>query len=301
MNERPVSFGATKSLSGILTEPAGGRSGLPAALLLNAGFLHRVGPNRLYVVLARRLAALGLPVLRFDYSGLGESLPRQDGLPLGQTVLSEGVEAMDFLAASGVAEKFLPMGLCWGGENAQRLAATDRRVVGAALIDGYAYRTPGYYVREWGRQIGSMRSWRRLAERSLAFAARPFKRGGSGGEKVFQRNPGGLDFVREFPPKPAYLEEMKALVARELELLLIFTAGGMAEYYNHPRQFGEAFPALRKHPRIRLEYLPLADHTLTLRSQQDAVVATVAGWVESRLLGRAAASATDATEGGITS
>jgi len=280
--ETAVSFGASKSLSGILTEPAGGVEGRPAVLLLNAGLLHRVGPNRLYVTLARRLAAAGLPVLRFDYSGLGESEPRRDEVPLEQSMIAEGVEAMDFLAASGVAERFVPMGLCAGAENAHRLARDDARVVGAVLIDGYAYRTRGYHLRELARHASSARSWRRLLARPLARLRDSGARRGSAGAPA-ERNPGGVDFVREFPPRETCLAELERILEREVELFFVFTGGGMAEFYNHPRQFIETFPTLRGHPRIRLAFMSLADHTFTLRSQREALVGAIDAWVETAL------------------
>jgi hypothetical protein len=37
-----------------------------------------VGPNRLYVMLARSLAAMGSPCLRFDLEGIGDSVLRGD-------------------------------------------------------------------------------------------------------------------------------------------------------------------------------------------------------------------------------
>jgi pimeloyl-ACP methyl ester carboxylesterase len=284
VKERPVAFGPTRSLSGVLTEPAGGGAGRPAVLLLNAGFLHRVGPNRLYVMLARRLAAAGLPVLRFDYSGLGESEPRRDELSLEQSMLAEGLEAMSFLEAEGVAERFVPMGLCAGAEQSQRLAHADERVVGAVLIDGYAYRTPWYYLREYGHHLASARSWRRLLAsplkvRKLFGGARE----GAAAASV-PHNPGGVDFVREFPSREACLEQLQAILARAADLLLIFTGGGMAEFYNSPKQFHETFPGLRGHPRIQLDFMPLADHTFTLRSQQDAVLASIDAWARARVL-----------------
>jgi hypothetical protein len=283
VKERPVSFGPTKALSGILTEPAGGGAGRPAVLLLNAGLLHRVGPNRLYVTLARRLAAAGLPVLRFDYSGLGESEPRRDELTLEQSMLAEGIEAMSFLAASGVAERFVPMGLCAGAEQSQRLAHADARVVGAVLIDGYAYRTPGYTLRECARHLGSTRSWRHLASSPRAL------RGLLGGARSEAgpgpvSNPGGVDFVREFPPREVCLQQLQMILARDAELLLIFTGGGMAEFYNYPGQFAATFPALRGHPRLRLDFMPLADHTFTLRSQQEALLASIDAWTRATVL-----------------
>ena len=50
-------------------------AGQPWVVLLNAGIIHRIGPNRLYVQLARRLASRGHAVLRFDLAGIGDSEP----------------------------------------------------------------------------------------------------------------------------------------------------------------------------------------------------------------------------------
>jgi hypothetical protein len=278
-----------------LTEPAGGATGRPAALLLNAGLLHRVGPNRLYVALARRLAAAGLPVLRFDYSGLGESEARRDELTIEQSSLAEGVEAMEFLETSGVADRFVPMGICAGAENAHRLAREDARVVGAVLIDGYAYRTPGYYLRECARHLLSRRSWARLAASPLELR-RLLGVGRVASAAAPERNPGGLDFERQFPPRDTYREELTRILARNVELFMIFTGGGMAEFYNHPRQFAEAFPSLARHPRLRLEYMKSADHTFTLRGHQDAVMASIDTWAGQALLRDEATESTDEPE-----
>ena len=69
MTEEAVLFGTTQSLVGILSQPPREEAprGLPAVILLNAGIVHRVGPNRLYVRMARELAAgvPGLPVRLF--------------------------------------------------------------------------------------------------------------------------------------------------------------------------------------------------------------------------------------------
>jgi hypothetical protein len=284
VKERHVWFGARKSLSGVLTEPVSHAAGRPAVLLLNAGLLHRVGPNRLYVALARRLAAAGMPVLRFDYSGLGESEPRRDELTLEQSALAEGVEAMDFMQESGLADRFVPMGICAGAENAQRLAGEDERVVAAVLIDGYAYRTAGYYLRECARHLLSRRSWGRLMANPLALRG-VLGAGRAAPATPTERNPGGLDYERQFPPRAACLEELQRILARNVELFLIFTGGGMAEFYNHARQFAETFPSLRRHPRLRLEFMKCADHTFTLRKHQDAVLMSIDGWAGKTLLG----------------
>ena len=60
------------SLFGIVTRPRLPKSTV-TAIILNAGITDHVGPGRLWVHLARRWAQAGLPVLRVDLSGLGDS------------------------------------------------------------------------------------------------------------------------------------------------------------------------------------------------------------------------------------
>jgi pimeloyl-ACP methyl ester carboxylesterase len=285
MKERHVWFGAAKSLSGILTEPDSRQAGRPAVLVLNAGLLHRVGPNRLHVVLARRLAAAGFPVLRLDFSGLGESEPRHDELAYEEAALAEGIEAMDFLQASGVADRFVPMGICAGAEAGQRLACKDERIVGAVLIDGYAYRSVGYHLRAWAHHLLSRRSWSRLLTSPLALRHLLSRGAGRAASVVpTEHNPGGLDYERPFPPREACRDELTRILARNVDLFLIFTGGGMAEFYNHSRQFAEVFPALAGDPHLRVEFMKSADHTFTLRGHQDALLASISAWMDATLL-----------------
>ena len=59
---------------GILSEPLAPVAGERRALiLLNSGACRHIGPNRMYVPLARQFAARGWSVLRVDVSGLGDS------------------------------------------------------------------------------------------------------------------------------------------------------------------------------------------------------------------------------------
>ena len=66
-------FAAAVPLFGIETRRTADDDRARTIVLLNAGALHRTGPNRLYVTLAREWAALGYRVLRIDVSGTGDS------------------------------------------------------------------------------------------------------------------------------------------------------------------------------------------------------------------------------------
>ncbi len=80
MRERPVTFGTSGGLMGVLTEPSPSceRRGAPTLLSWNVGINHRVGPYRILVDLSRDLAARGFASLRFDLSGRGDSEPRRE-------------------------------------------------------------------------------------------------------------------------------------------------------------------------------------------------------------------------------
>jgi dienelactone hydrolase len=141
MNEEPILFGSAHTLVGVVTaSPEGGQpAGLPAVLLLNAGRTHHAGPNRLYVKIARSLAAQGFIALRFDFSGVGDSRARKGVLPLQTSMLQEVREAMDQLHASRGIRQFVLMGICSGASVAWRAACQDPRVVGALIVNGYAH------------------------------------------------------------------------------------------------------------------------------------------------------------------
>lgn len=64
---------AKKPLFGILSAPAKKKAD-KVIVLANSGSVHHVGPNRLYVELARALALAGIACLRFDLETLGDSV-----------------------------------------------------------------------------------------------------------------------------------------------------------------------------------------------------------------------------------
>ena len=105
----------------------------PAVVILNAGVIHRVGPNRLWVRLAREFAALGLTTLRFDLSGIGDSEPQRDSISLAESTMRDIDTAMDYLNKSQGIDRFIFVGLCSGACDAFFAACRDPRISGATL------------------------------------------------------------------------------------------------------------------------------------------------------------------------
>ena len=150
MRERALRFGPGSGIVGILSTPADRVTDKPGILLLNAGILHRVGACRLNVRLARRLASEGFPVLRFDFSGIGDSEVRRDELSFDESSLVELREAMEVLASKAGPSRFVPIGLCSGADVALEAACLEPRIAGIGLLDPLVYRTPRWYLGRYG-------------------------------------------------------------------------------------------------------------------------------------------------------
>src|SRR6187431_235824 len=115
MKEEVVLLGLNQSLVAVITEPEQKpKPDLPAVVLFNAGLTHRIGPNRIYVKLARHLTDMGMVVLRFDLSGVGDSSVRTDTASVEAGVIDDARQVMDYLERTRGTKKFFLMGHCGG-------------------------------------------------------------------------------------------------------------------------------------------------------------------------------------------
>jgi pimeloyl-ACP methyl ester carboxylesterase len=162
MNEQAVQFGSGEaSLVGIITSPAAEVSAdRPAVIFLNSGILHRVGPNRLHVRIARELAVAGALSMRIDLSGIGDSPPGSGSATIGERWALETQAAMDHLQATYGARRFILIGNCSGAAVALLTADRDERVVGSVLINLQGPRTYLRYYFKLAFSSGTL--WRRL-------------------------------------------------------------------------------------------------------------------------------------------
>jgi pimeloyl-ACP methyl ester carboxylesterase len=288
VSEKALLFGEDKSLVGVITEPDESHEPTDrGVLILNAGVLHRVGPNRVHVQLARALASAGFAVLRFDFSGIGDSRQPGGAEPFVRRAVRETQQAMDFLGQARGVSEFLVMGICAGADNGLQAACQDPRVLGAALVDGYNLPSLRMLVYFYRWKLVNPLSWLRLASgrsqtwslfRSVAVSRRSTR-------EVLARAESML------PPPAQFLEQLQSLADRGTELLLVYT-GVSPAYYNYRRLVR---PALRSWPsrgRVRIEHMPESDHIFTLRANRDRVVHLLRDWAAG--LPRAAPAARSA-------
>jgi pimeloyl-ACP methyl ester carboxylesterase len=143
--ERPVSIGP-QQLFGIVTQPAAGAApDLPMVVLLNAGSVYRIGPGRLHVHLARRVAALGFPCLRLDLEGLGDSVTAstlRENDPYPETTFRDVAATLRHVQSQFGVKRVILMGLCSGAYAALHSAVSFRD---PALVESILINLQNFY------------------------------------------------------------------------------------------------------------------------------------------------------------
>ena len=286
MKERAFLLGPNESMLGIVSEPeTPPPAERPTFVLLNAGIVHRVGPHRKTVKLARALCAAGFRTVRFDLSGVGDSAVRRDALSFQAGALADIGEVFDDLEKRYGAKRFALMGLCSGADNSFNMAVRDERVVGAVLLDGIAYRTPRYYVHYYGARARRVRSWVTLGKKIQKHVRKRLQRVLASDNYVADENApreAVPDYVREFEPREVVSQKLQRLVDRGVRMYWVYSSGATL-YYNYAEQFYDMFKGVDFKGRVSHDYFGEANHTFTeLRSQQ-LLVAAVTRWATRTL------------------
>jgi len=149
--------------------------GTPArgVLVIVGGPQYRVGSHRQFVLLARDLAAAGVPAMRFDYRGMGDS----SGPPRSFEDVDEDVRAALACFASELPElrEFVLLGLCDAASAALFYAPTDARVKGLVLLNPWVRTEQGLarsYLRHWYlSRLASGAFWRKALSGRLDLRA----------------------------------------------------------------------------------------------------------------------------------
>jgi len=275
MREDAVLFGEMKSLVGIVTDPPEekGNHHRPAVILLNAGMVHRVGPGGIHVKIARTLAAMGFVVLRFDFSGIGDSAVRHDNLPFDKSTVRETQAAMDFLQATRGVGQFILMGGCSGARISLQAACCDPRVIGALPInlpvpeddDGnpdQIHRSTAYYY--WRFAIFNLESWRKLVTGKVDFR-RIFR------TLKFQVRCRLTSKRKVSSESLQFAANLRLLANRGVQLAFVYSESDsrLNDLYEAVRGALEKSSVPRNG---RIEIIPRSDHTFSALSDQEGLL-----------------------------
>lgn len=303
VREIPLLFGHDHGdrhgLFGILAEPedlAGsqGRSDT-AILMINVGTNHRVGPNRLYVKMARAWAARGYRSLRFDLAGIGDS---RTAAGYASTRLYSKASTVDVGAAiARLSElgvrRFILVGLCSGAYVAFQTALADPRVTGLVLINPRrldwqegetlqsamqrSYKSSHYYRRAmlqpatYGRLLKGEIDVRGIAGRLAALTR-------VRAQRATRR------LLGHAPAEENVLANMRLLSQRGTDILLIVAESDdgldYLEYHIGPRG-----KLMASQPNFRMLMVAGADHTLSQTESQKTVIEAVRAHLDDRSAG----------------
>jgi pimeloyl-ACP methyl ester carboxylesterase len=248
---------------GVLTEPVDVPARDLGAVLLNAGAIRHVGPNRMWVDIARRWAARGVPTLRVDLEGIGDA--DGDGERFTELaklyapeLVNQVCAALDALEARGLGCHFVLAGLCSGACWSFHGALRDERVVAAFMLNPRAlFWDPSLETaRNLRRGLLRLSSWRRVlrgevSPTEMATLARraPFALLRRGATRWHARRAGedeldrALDRLRDTGKHLQFIFSDNEPLHEELEL-------------------DGRLRRLDRWPNISLELIPGRDHTL---------------------------------------
>ena len=254
-----------KRLAGVLAQPTAtpASQATICAVLLNAGAVRRIGPNRMWVEAARRWAALGVPSLRLDAVGLGDSdgderLYHRTSEFYRHEIAEQVLAALDELEARGLPGRFLVGGLCSGAYWGFHAALADERVRGLILVNLWSF--------VWSEEIAAARDARRARTLLRSGAWREVARIAVGQGRIgrmvrtklrravgaARRDEGALAGLSD-----AIDDALGALRDREVQTLLLLSLG---EPLSEDLIDEGRIDRLAEWPNLRLERIPLEDH-----------------------------------------
>ncbi|MEE9411545.1 MAG: hydrolase 1, exosortase A system-associated [Methylococcales bacterium] len=110
-------------------------------LIVVGGPQYRVGSHRQFLLLAREVANHGFPVLRFDYTGMGDSEGEKKTFEYIETDLRAAIDA--FYQQHSDLKHIVIWGLCDAASAALFYAYQDQRVKGLILLNPWVYTIQG--------------------------------------------------------------------------------------------------------------------------------------------------------------
>jgi uncharacterized protein len=263
LEQRAVRFQSNgSSLVGIVDVPE--RPLQRGVLLVADGSQYRVGSHRQFTLLSRMLAGRGIPVMRFDRRGMGDS----DGDPQGGEEINEDMRAAlkEFSVHLPEMDEIVLVALGDAAAAAAFYAPLDLRVRGLVLLNPQV-RTPQAEAmaalrHHYLARLGDAAFWKKVASGQLDFTA---------SAAALRRNLRQAAHER----RAALPRRMVASLAHFPGRVLVVLGGADPCAHEAGRLL------LRHHVRCRRVEIAGADHAFASRAWRDEVAITSANWIVS--------------------
>jgi exosortase A-associated hydrolase 1 len=284
MSQRAMSFRCGDEwLYGVLDLPARPR-GERGVLVVVGGPQYRAGSHRQFTLLARRLAFDGIPAMRFDYRGMGDSEGHIRNFEQVQDDLRAAVD--QFMAEVPDLREVVLWGLCDGASASTLYAPLDARVTGLALLNPWVRTEEGaakamlkHYYKD---RLLDPALWKKIASGQFDYAgaARSF----------FHLAGSALAPKRAAEPEQAPQAEValaplpermqSALSAFRGQVLVMLSGADLtAQEFGDVASGSRAWRDLMASNRVTRHTLAGADHTCSQRPWQDQIEDWTCAWL----------------------
>ena len=284
-SERPLSFVSEGQQLSAIVHPGRGGARL-GVLVIVGGPQYRVGSHRQFVHLARSLAASGVPVMRFDVAGMGDS----DGPKQAFDRVSRDIAAAidSFIAHSPGLEGVVLWGLCDGASAALIYAPSDSRVQGLVLLnpwlenDGAKAKTRlfDYYLQRLSSGAFWSKLWR--GELDVRKSSREF---GSTLKTATHSGPAASPNGPAAQPNDAahyaYQQRMlESFSALQVPLCWVLSGNDLTAKEFERQYFGaKSWQKAARKKAISVERLAVADHTFSSLTWKEWLAQTTLAFV----------------------
>jgi hypothetical protein len=248
-----------------------------ALVLLNAGAVGHVGPNRLYVALSRRLAAAGMLALRCDIGGIADSAAREgerENVVYHRHALEDVASAVQYARSAGATDVVVA-GICSGGYHALRAALAGHPIDAIVVINPLTF----HYVPGAPLDVAAFRividatryresvmrgaSWRKLMRGEVKLSRIVTVLHHRMRSRAIAATRNALRFLR-IPVRGDLADELQGLAKRGVAIDFIFAEGEPGSLLLAD-EGGSVVPHLARTRRLAVQTIDGADHTFTPR------------------------------------
>ena len=286
--ERALSFTCNDSwLYGILSLPE--KVASRGVLIVVGGPQYRVGSHRQFTLLARNLAAHGVPVMRFDYRGMGDSEGNTRGFERINDDIYNAIN--QFFDEVDSLEEVVIWGLCGAASAALLYAYQDSRVTGLVLLNPWVRTDKGnakarlkYY---YGTRLLDSAFWRKIWQGQFSFtnAAQSFLK------NVSKALLGKTANVTPLSSAAKKSSDLAATLPRRMfeglqrfeGKVLFITSGNdlTAQEFVDLVKASYKWQKLLESPSVKHFDIPEADHTFSRHKWGEQMVSWTREWIQS--------------------
>ena len=268
---------------GILSLPEQAAS--RGVLIVVGGPQYRVGSHRQFTLLARHLASLGIPVLRFDCRGMGDS----EGTPRTFEDLEDDLHCAieRFFEEAPALNNLVIWGLCDAASAALFHAYRDRRITGLVLLNPWVRTDQGaaktylkhYYLTRlldpefWSKVWNGRFNYVNAAQSLVKTVEKALSE-----RKITARKDTTGDTSCDFASLP---ERMLDALSRYKGKVLLITSGNdlTAQEFLELVNGSHEWQQLLASPHVTHRNLPEANHTFSRREWRDQVADWTTEWL----------------------